>query len=144
MQEDKVTISSSDLQAPCSWVPAFAGMTSRSIYVMGRRSYPPPPKLRTSDPATSAHPSTSTKKMIFIGSDIVGGGSITAGTLVIEKDLGDLWSALGTRLMLAAVVALLALLIGLQQNPNSIRRPAGPRRVETFTSVRRIEAAWVA
>lgn len=43
-----------------------------------------------------------------------------------------------------AVCILLALLIGLQQNPNSIRRPAGPRRVETFTSVRRIEAAWVA
>lgn len=43
-----------------------------------------------------------------------------------------------------ALCILLALLIGLQQNPNAIRRPAGPRRVETFTSVRRIEAAWVA
>lgn len=43
-----------------------------------------------------------------------------------------------------ALCILLALLISLQQNPNAIRRPAGPRRVETFTSVRRIEAAWVA
>lgn len=43
-----------------------------------------------------------------------------------------------------AICMVLALLIGLQQSPNSIRRPAGPRRVETFTSVRRIEAAWVA
>jgi two-component system sensor histidine kinase/response regulator len=41
-------------------------------------------------------------------------GQQPLGTLVIEKDLGDLWSALGTRLMLAAVVALLALLIGLR------------------------------
>lgn len=43
-----------------------------------------------------------------------------------------------------ALCMILALLVGLQQNPNCIRRPVGPRRVETFTSVRRIEAAWVA
>ncbi|WP_236213200.1 response regulator transcription factor [Metapseudomonas otitidis] len=43
-----------------------------------------------------------------------------------------------------AICMVLALLIGLQQNPNAIRRPACPRRVETFNSVRRIEAAWVA
>ena len=57
---------------------------------------------------------------------------------------GLVLEALRRGIIAPALCMILALLVGLQQNPNCIRRPAGPRRVETFTSVRRIEAAWVA
>jgi DNA-binding CsgD family transcriptional regulator len=40
-----------------------------------------------------------------------------------------------------ALCLMLALLVCLQQNPNAVRRPSAPRRVETFASVRRIETA---
>lgn len=42
-----------------------------------------------------------------------------------------------------AMCMVLALLVGLEENPNSLRRPSAPRRFESFTSVRRIEAAQV-
>ena len=40
-----------------------------------------------------------------------------------------------------ALCMVLAMLVCLQQNPNAVRRPSAPRRVETFASVRRIETA---
>ncbi|WP_374979035.1 helix-turn-helix transcriptional regulator [Pseudomonas solani] len=79
---------------------------------------------------------------------------IAPGT--IEKRLLSLSTKLGVNrraalvaeafkrgVIVPAACLVLALLVGLQENPNALRRPTAPRRVESFTSVRRIEAAQV-
>ncbi|MFU6375182.1 response regulator transcription factor [Metapseudomonas otitidis] len=43
-----------------------------------------------------------------------------------------------------ALCMVIALLMGLQHNPSAVRRPSAPRRIETFSAVRRIESAVVA
>ncbi|MDW3714108.1 helix-turn-helix transcriptional regulator [Pseudomonas sp. 2023EL-01195] len=78
-------------------------------------------------------PGTIEKRLLALSTKL---GVTRRGALVAE--------AFRRGVIVPAACIALAFLVGLQQNPNSLRRPSGPRRVETFTSVRRIEAAWVA